>query len=110
MESIQALESNGSPGLMARLIEVYLRSSPELIDQMREGVAGEDAQTIERAAHSLKSSSATLGALELSELCKELERIGREADTDQAAAVFASLELEFNRVRRALSDQWQETA
>jgi len=110
MESIQALENNGSPGLTARLIEVYLRSSPEIIDSMRQAIVSEDAETIERAAHSLKSSSATLGALELSEYCRRLEQIGREAATDQAAEVFASLEMEFDRVRRALSDQWQETA
>ena len=110
IETIQALEDNGSPGLVARLIEVYLRTSPELIGSMREAVGEEDADTIERTAHSLKSSSATLGALELAALCKELEQIGREAATAQAADVFASLELEFDRVQRALSDQWQETA
>ena len=77
---------------------------------MRDAVASEDAETLERSAHSLKSSSATLGALELAELCKELEQIGREAATDRAAEVFASLEMEFDRVRRALSDQWQEIA
>ena len=110
METIQALENNGSPGLVTRLVEVYLKSSPELVDSMRDAVASADAETIERSAHSLKSSSATLGALDLAELCKELEQIGREAATDRAAEVFASLEMEFSRVRRALSDQWQETA
>jgi HPt (histidine-containing phosphotransfer) domain-containing protein len=110
METIQALESNGSPGLVARLIETYLRSSPELIDSMRQAVSSDDAETIERTAHSLKSSSATLGAVELAELCKELEQIGREASTARAAEVFAGLETEFDRVRRALSEQWQETA
>jgi PAS domain S-box-containing protein len=110
METIQALENNDSPGLVTRLVEVYLKSSPELVDSMRHAVASADAETIERSAHSLKSSSATLGALELAEFCNRLEQIGRDAATDQAAEVFACLEAEFDRVRRALSDQWQEIA
>jgi CheY-like chemotaxis protein/HPt (histidine-containing phosphotransfer) domain-containing protein len=110
IEMLQALESNGSPGLVARVIETYLRTSPEMIESMRQGLDSDDAEAIERSAHSLKSSSATLGALELAELCKELEQIGREAETTRAAAVFASLETEFDRVRRALSEQWQLTA
>jgi len=107
---LQALESNGSPGLVSRVIETYLRTSPEMIESIRQALGSEDAEAIERAAHSLKSSSATLGALELAELCKELEQIGREAETTRAAEVFASLETEFDRVRRALSEQWQLTA
>ncbi|MGB5161417.1 MAG: two-component regulator propeller domain-containing protein [Thermoanaerobaculia bacterium] len=110
IETLQTLESNGSPGLVARVIETYLRTSPEMIESMRQALDSDDAEAIERSAHSLKSSSATLGALELAELCKELEQIGREAETTRAAAVFASLETEFDRVRRALSEQWQLTA
>jgi CheY-like chemotaxis protein/HPt (histidine-containing phosphotransfer) domain-containing protein len=110
LDAIRAMEQNGSPGLTARLIDVYLKSSPELVESMRHAVENEDAQTIERSAHSLKSSSATLGALGLAELCKQLETIGREAATSQAAEVFERLYKEFNRVRRALTEQWQETA
>jgi HPt (histidine-containing phosphotransfer) domain-containing protein len=107
---LQTLESNGSPGLVARVIETYLKTSPGMIDSLRQAVVSEDSETIERSAHSLKSSSATLGALDLAGLCKELEQIGREGATEQSAEVFTNLENEFDRVRRALSEQWQRTA
>lgn len=107
---LQTLESNGSPGLLARVIETYLKTSPGMIDSLRQAVVSEDSETIERSAHSLKSSSATLGALDLAGLCKELEQIGREGATEQSAEVFTNLENEFDRVRRALSEQWQRIA
>ncbi len=107
---LQTLESNGSPGLLARVIETYLKTSPGMIDSLRQAVVSEDSETIERSAHSLKSSSATLGALDLAGLCKELEQIGREGATEQSAEVFTNLENEFHRVQRALSEQWQRIA
>ncbi|MGH9197890.1 MAG: Hpt domain-containing protein, partial [Acidimicrobiia bacterium] len=55
-----------------------------------------------RSAHSLKSSSASLGALRLAALSQELEMIGRMSRQDQAPVAFAKLEAEYAAVAAEL--------
>lgn len=66
------------------LIVAYLDDSPTLINDMKTALEGNDAATFRRAAHTLKSSSASLGAIGLSEISKELEMIGKSENINQA--------------------------
>lgn len=55
------------------MIECYLTESEKLLKTITTAMTKADAQSLFRAAHSLKSSSASLGANPFSELCQELE-------------------------------------
>ena len=55
------------------LIRDFLEDGRELLGSIRSAREIGDAQELERAAHTLKSSSATFGALDVSDVCKELE-------------------------------------
>ena len=46
-----------------------------------------DPDQLERAAHALKSSSANLGALDLSALFRDIEAAGRSRDLARAASL-----------------------
>jgi HPt (histidine-containing phosphotransfer) domain-containing protein len=59
------------------------------------------------SAHSLKSSSATLGALKLASLCRKLEELGRSNSLRNASDVFQELRREFVLVCEALAKQKQ---
>jgi HPt (histidine-containing phosphotransfer) domain-containing protein len=48
-----------------------------MLDDLDRAIAGEDVETLRRTAHTLKSNTATFGALPLSETCRELEAIAR---------------------------------
>ena len=50
----------------------------------------------------MKSSSASLGALRLSDLGRELETLGRNGILDNVPAKLAQLETEYARVKHAL--------
>lgn len=83
------------------LIDAYLEDSPALIDEMKTALQKDDAASFRRAAHSLKSSSASLGALGLSEISKELEMIGKSGELnkvdgkiDELIAIFVQVERE----------------
>jgi len=102
---IRALQREGSPPVLQRVIGIYLDAAPKLIVDIREAVERRDALRLQRAAHSLKSSSANLGALTLSELCKELESMGRLGQHEGAAHKLDVLEFEFEAVRNALDLQ-----
>ena len=61
-----------------------------------------DAKALQTQAHSLKSSSANVGARELAELARELEALGRTGQTTDAAGLVERMATEFLRVREAL--------
>jgi CheY-like chemotaxis protein/HPt (histidine-containing phosphotransfer) domain-containing protein len=67
----------GDSAYTDRLIGIFLRTTQRLLDELDESVADPDAERATRLVHSLKSSSATVGALELAELAKDLESLLR---------------------------------
>ena len=72
------------------VIEAFLESAPRLLASLGDGVARADTIAIQRAAHTLKASSATLGALDLSRRCEELERLCRAGERPRRCALLQS--------------------
>jgi two-component system sensor histidine kinase/response regulator len=75
MQVIQGLRDLGGddePELLAELIEIFLEDAPQRMKDITEGLAGGDIKRVERGAHTLKSSSANIGALGLSDLCRRI--------------------------------------
>jgi HPt (histidine-containing phosphotransfer) domain-containing protein len=64
---------NGSQ-LVVEIIDTYLQDSVRLVERMQEGASHADLDMVRRAAHTLKGSSGTIGAAELSLRCAEVER------------------------------------
>ncbi len=92
---------------LAQLIDVYLEESPALLQAMSIGVTQNDAAAMKQAAHTLKSSSASLGAMGFSQLCEQLEVIGSSDTTAGALELFAKVESEYERVKTALQIERQ---
>lgn len=77
------------------VLESYLKSAPGLMHGIRDAVKDRDMDALVKSAHPLKSSSANVGAMELSILARELEFKGRQNDSsglvgsyNQAADVY----------------------
>ena len=105
LDGIRALQTDGGPNVLKRVIDLYLDDAPKLIQRLKYAVAAEDAPEIERAAHTLKSTSASLGALKLAQLCKELEASARLNSTAKAKQIFSEFEAAYNGVRVALTEE-----
>lgn len=58
---------------LSSIIKLYLTDVPSMIAEMQQALASKDFVTLTRLAHSLKSSSANLGAMQTSALAVELE-------------------------------------
>jgi CheY-like chemotaxis protein/HPt (histidine-containing phosphotransfer) domain-containing protein len=108
LNQIRALQRPGAPSLLAKVIGVYLDNSPTLVQRLREAVAQGDAKALRETAHSLKSSSANLGAASLAALCKELEQMGRDGQLQGAAEKLSALQQHYLLVRAALTAQLPE--
>lgn len=68
----------GDRGFVVELIEAYLADSAGHVDSIDAAVAAGDLEALVRPAHTLKSSSATLGALQLAGTARELEMAARD--------------------------------
>jgi signal transduction histidine kinase/DNA-binding response OmpR family regulator/HPt (histidine-containing phosphotransfer) domain-containing protein len=62
------------------VLESYLKSAPGLMYGIRDAVKARDMDALVKSAHPLKSSSANVGAMELSVLARDLEFKGRQND------------------------------
>jgi signal transduction histidine kinase/CheY-like chemotaxis protein/HPt (histidine-containing phosphotransfer) domain-containing protein len=103
LDALRALQREGFPDFFAKMVVMYLKSAPELIERMEEAVSRGDAEGAHLAAHSLKSCSAFLGANHLSTLCREVEDVWPARDLDGAAQRVARIQAEFAGVERALA-------
>jgi signal transduction histidine kinase/CheY-like chemotaxis protein/HPt (histidine-containing phosphotransfer) domain-containing protein len=102
LESMRPLQRQGQPDVVSRLIGLYLSNAPALMTEMLAAAEKGETQTVYRAAHSLKSSSAMVGALRLSRLCKKLEAGAREGSLDPEGVGLREIEAEYARVVAAL--------
>ena len=83
------------------LIDVYLKDTPNRVTQLRQALDGGDHETFVREAHTLKSSSANLGAMGLSALAKTMELAGRGGRIATVARELTRFEEEFALVKAA---------
>jgi CheY-like chemotaxis protein len=85
------------------LVHVYLEDAPRLIAALRAAAAAGDVEGMVGPAHSLKSSSANLGATRLSEQARLVEHGARlKTLTPPLLPPVERIEAEFARVRREL--------
>jgi CheY-like chemotaxis protein len=99
---LRELQGEGEPDILNELIELFLGEVPTQLKALREAAQVGETQSVERIAHTLKGSSANMGALRMEALCAELEEAGRSEDLSAASGQISRLEEEFGRVRTVL--------
>lgn len=84
------------------LIRVFLDDAPRLIERIRAQAGQSDLAGIVTPAHTLKSTSANLGAVHLSGLARTLELGARRRQLPEAEALAKALASEYERVAQVL--------
>jgi HPt (histidine-containing phosphotransfer) domain-containing protein len=92
----------GDLDFFAELLDSYFVDAPRLLSEMRQAVVDNQPPQLQMSAHSLKSVSATFGAMRLAALCKDLEIMGRTGTVHGAAELTPQVEAEYARVHAAL--------
>ena len=93
---------NHDTGFLAEMIDEYFADTPKQLTAIRRALATGNAAELRRAAHAVKSNSANFGAMKLSQMCKELEDLGKNGVLDGGAERLAQVEAEYAKVQRAL--------
>jgi HPt (histidine-containing phosphotransfer) domain-containing protein len=91
-------------------VDLFRRDTPPRLAALRRQVAEGDGAGLQQVAHSLKGSSASLGATGMAAACRRLEKLGRTGELQEAATVVVDLEAEFTRVIAALGTTFATTA
>lgn len=110
LNAIRALQQPGAPSMVRKIITMYLETSPALLQELIKGIESGEFERVRKVAHTLKSSSANVGATDLAALCKDLEQAARNAVPDVAQALSSKVVQEYLRVADELRDEINKEA
>ncbi len=107
LQALRDIAGVAAKEVLVEVIDSYLEDAPNLVQAIAKAFTHEDATALYHAAHTLKSTSATLGATNLSQLCRNLETIGRTSTVKNAVAIVSQVEAEYETVQAALQIERQ---
>lgn len=103
--ALDRLKRFGGGKLLGEMISLFITAAPERLAAARAGLDASDASATEMALHSLKSSSAQLGAMRMQRLSEQGEAIARTGTLAGVGELIKALDDEFPRVQ-----SWLERA
>ena len=102
LDSYRVLQDEGQPDIVTEFIDVYLEDIPSRMDRLRKAVAERNVAEIRSAAHAIKGSSGSVGAVLVSGVCAQLESNARAGSADGSDRLFTDLEGEMSRANQEL--------
>jgi len=91
IEAVRQLDPDGQDRLLSRLIALYRDDSSQLLADMENALKVGNAENVARAAHTLKSSSANLGATNVAAIARQIEHAARGGDITELPACMTKL-------------------
>lgn len=100
---ITSLQKPGTPSILEKVVDSYLESFPSQSENLGKAVRTNDIAGMLSISHTLKSSSATLGATALADLFSEVEHLAQKKTTVGAGEFLEKIEAVFVDVKKALT-------
>ncbi len=95
---LSSLDADGSNHLLKNVLSVFQSSAPQTMSQINQAMLSKDADALRRAAHTLKSSAANVGAEQLAHLCKQIESYASEKQMETVQKLMFTLHHESEKV------------
>jgi len=105
LDQLRALRRPGRLDPVSKILTSFLESSATYVSAIHQAVVHQDAKALFYAAHALKSSSAMIGAMELSRVLKDFELLGRQGDVAGSHERMAELDSVYEAVRQAVLNE-----
>jgi len=102
IKSIQALNPEDGGEFLREIVSIYLEDTPLRIAELDQSLAAGDVPKFARAAHSIKGSSANLGAAILRVAAERLETEARRNGLKAVGPLVAEVKSEFARAAEEL--------
>ena len=88
---LRELDPDGRAGVLPHVLRTFDQSLVKTLAALRQAAEPCDLAELRRLAHTLKSSSASIGAMELSAACARLETLARDQHSVQIAPALVQL-------------------
>ncbi len=98
-----AMVGGDEPEIAWEFVELFLEDTAQALETIHQALEQQDADLLRKTAHSIKSSSAQLGAVQLSANCRKLEQLGSEGRIDEAAEVITNIDTTYRDVYNILT-------
>ena len=98
-------EDLGGAAPVAQIVALFLEKTPAILAELRDAVGRGDVDAVRRSAHTIKGTSATLGARVLAESCKRLEEQARAGELPDAARSLSDIEESWRAAAAALREE-----
>ena len=97
--------TGGDQGFVDELVDTYIAEGARIVGELVAAAEAGVVADLVRPAHSLKSSSMNVGALELGELCRRLEQDALGGTVDDPLERAAEITTAFEEARAALLEE-----
>jgi signal transduction histidine kinase/DNA-binding response OmpR family regulator len=108
MKRLHATLGRQAVAMLPGLIDTFNNDAAKLIGDARRALEQGSAPDLRRAAHTLKSNSATFGATALSAVARELEFRAKDGLLEGADELLTKVQAEFEQAKTALESVWKE--
>ncbi|MBI5032420.1 MAG: PAS domain S-box protein [Chloroflexi bacterium] len=98
LDNLRMLQEEGQEDFVQGMIDLYLKTSPQLLGEIQAAIANKNPSELQHAAHTLKGNSNSLGAVQVANLSKRLEMLGKSGSVDGAVELSEELQVAFERV------------
>jgi HPt (histidine-containing phosphotransfer) domain-containing protein len=103
IENLRELNLDDGDAFLREITGIFLDDTPQRIAELEQSLVSGDNATFIRAAHSIKGSSANLGALILRAAAEKLEHESKVNGLGSVGPLLEAVKTEFGRAQVALS-------
>jgi histidine phosphotransfer protein HptB len=104
LPTFEALRESVGSDFLPELLQAYFTETPHLLANLQQALTGQDCDAFRLAAHSIKSTSNSFGALQFGALAKDLEMMAREGNLQYAPDLVRTLIGSYAAVKQALQE------
>jgi HPt (histidine-containing phosphotransfer) domain-containing protein len=102
IDNLRELNPEDGGAFLKEIVDIYIEDTPKRITDLRTTLASADISAFTRAAHTIKGSSANVGAQILKGIAERLEFISKKEGLGGVAPLIADCETEFAQVKAEL--------
>ena len=108
IDNLRALNPGDNDEFLREIVGIFLEDTPQRIAELDQSLRAGDVPKFTRAAHSIKGSSANLGATPLRIVAESLEHESRTNGLGQVTAHVEAVKAEFARAKTELDKLLQK--
>jgi len=98
LKTLRDVQAPDEPDIVTNLVDMFLSHVPDRTNALRAALSQQDMLLVERLAHTLRSSCASIGAHSMASLCGVLENQAAQGLQEGAQELLDRLENHFHQV------------